>query len=214
MIIELYGLTRSGKTYLAKKLNKKGFELASYNSKFLKYANSFIFFVRNPIISSDLIHRLNKFSNSSVSLMNLRKRIKLRIIRNILLLATMASYNKAQSSNEDIILDEGFFQIIHTIYEEKSSKERINEIMNIIPKPDLLVIINSPKKIRMKRLMDKGYPRKDEFGEKYFKEWHLTMKHNDLLINKILVEKEFDFIVEKVNFNRSFDILKILKSGK
>ena len=50
MIIELYGLTGSGKTFIAGKLEKRGLKTIKFNSKLEKYSNSIFFTIKNPAI--------------------------------------------------------------------------------------------------------------------------------------------------------------------
>src|SRR3989344_7400398 len=118
MIIELFGLPGSGKTYLAEKLEEKDFKLVKFSSKLEKYFYSFLFILSFPLLSIYLFFKLNLNSNKYGN-------IKIKIMRNILLFATMAFYKKASLSKDKIILDEGFFQMINSIFEAKKQGKKI-----------------------------------------------------------------------------------------
>ena len=64
----------------------------------------------------------------------------------------MAYYQKAKLSKKPVILDEGFLQIIHTIFEHKKSKKQLFSILEKIPKPGILVIFDIEESLRLKRL--------------------------------------------------------------
>ena len=202
MIVELYGLTGSGKTYLSNKLKERGFSLSKFDSKFSKYLNSVFFIFLHPVLSFSLWHNLSRFPNNSTNLLPLRKRLKLNLTRNILLLATMAQYMESRSHRDAVVLDEGFFQIIHTVFERKVKDYKLKRLMELIPKPEILILVNSTKESRERRFAQGGYPRKDEFGSKYFDEWYEVMKLNDLKIRKVLKDEDYNFLI------REFDIPK------
>ncbi len=185
MIAELYGLTGSGKTSIAEKLEKKGLKTTRFDSRLEKYINSLFFIIKNPITSFRLFLELNNNSCISIDQLNISQRTKLKIMRNILLLSTMAHYNKALA-DKNALIDEGFFQMLHTIYERKKDSESIKRLTDRIPKPDILIIVNIKKPIRIKRLKERNLPRKDLFGHIYFDNWHDSMQYNDRIIKKII----------------------------
>ncbi len=138
--------------------------------------------ISNPRLSLSLIKKIATFSNHTVKNMSFGKGTRLLIVRYILLLATMASYKKASLCKKTVVLDEGFFQLIHNIMERESYNSHMQKLIGKIPKPNVLVIVNSTKESRERRFKEKGYPRKDEFGLEYFNEWYGVMQANDLHI--------------------------------
>ncbi len=220
MIIELYGLTGSGKTYLSKKLEESGFFCIKFDSKVSKYLTSLSFIFSHPILSAFLLSKINRFSNRSTKLLPIKKRLKLLLVRSILLLATMSSYKKALRYRGAVILDEGFFQIIHSIFEDEIEEEIIKNLIDKIPKPEILVIVDSTKKSREERFNQKGYPRRDEFGSKYFFDWYKVMESNDLKIRKILSNNNYNILIHEFDIPKSYSkalnklISLINKKGK
>lgn len=207
MILELYGLTGSGKTFLAEKLKRRGLEITKFNSKLQKYSNSLLFMIKNPLTSFNLFLELNTNSCIKLDKLNFSRKVKLRVIRNILLLSTMAHYNKAESK-ENSLVDEGFFQIIHTIYERKKNLKSIKRLIDKIKKPDALILLNIKKSLRAKRLKERNLPRKDLFGPVYFDDWHNAMEHNDKIIRDLL-KKQNRFKVIEIKNDRDIKNLEL-----
>jgi len=204
MIIELYGLTRSGKTFVAERLRKNGATVIQFDSRIIKYCYALFFLFSNFKKSIHLFILLNRNPVLTKSL-RFSKKIKLILTRNILLLSTMATYKKASFAKGKVIIDEGFFQIIHTSYEREKTTHEIEKIISLLPKPDMLIILNTKRDIRLKRFKTSGAPREKEFGSKYFETWHASMEHNDKHIRKVLENKKFNFKVHNINNQKNID---------
>ena len=98
----------------------------------------------------------------------------------------MADYRVSSKSAGNFIIDEGFFQLIHTVYERKAGYPEIMKFIKVIPKPDILTIVEADLKTRNSRLAERDRPREADFGGDYFEKWHESMILNDLMLRKCL----------------------------
>ena len=207
MIIEFFGLPASGKTFTSRYLEKYSLPTIKFNSKIKKYFSSLYFIFSFPLTSFYFLLKLN--SNSIF-----KTKIKLRIMRNILLLSTMACYQKAKLTKKPVILDEGFFQIIHTIFETKQTKKQIFNLLEKIPKPHILIIFNIEKNLRIKRLKNNKNLREKLFSRNYFNNWYKTMEYNQDIIIEYFKNKNINtHIINSTNIKELNKLILKLKCG-
>jgi len=199
MLIEFFGLTGSGKTIIAKSLeNNDSYLYIRLNSKGEYYFHLILFFIKRPLICILLLHKL--FSHNTNSSLFKHKLL--------LFLETMAKYNKANSNNIDChILDEGFYQMSLTIYETIVDSIKYTNFLKIIPKPDIIIIINSSKKTRRNRLIRRNFFPRQNFGMDYVNKWMPIMNNNFVTIEGILKKSKTNCIFISNNDDNNIDAI-------
>src|SRR3989344_5166343 len=144
MIIELFGLSKTGKTIFKSNLKKLNYRTLdpkelSNNKRvlfFLKY------FFKEPRNTIKLFYKLN--TN------NIYKNIKVRRMRNTYLITTLAKYQYLKGKTGKIFADEMALQSIFMILQKKSDKEEINKVINLLPKSDFIFLFERSKEQRHK----------------------------------------------------------------
>ncbi|NNM84018.1 AAA family ATPase [Candidatus Parcubacteria bacterium] len=149
MIIELFGLPGSGKTTLARALEKEGkatrvrivsrWELIRYN---------LIFIAKHPVRSVVLLGYVVRYAGSlplfHTKFMNL-------------ILHHNAKYEKAHSLSGRIVIDQGHFQNLLSLFEQAMSAPMLARYVSWLPCPDELWICAMPQSERVARLHSRGY---------------------------------------------------------
>jgi len=193
MIVEFYGLPGSGKTTLAKNLSQKNPEEFLYfhsspRKEIIKYG--FLFFLSQPQMFLFWLKELFRECLKKHFLQLFRYKLHL-------LLISITQYQKAKKYPQKIILlDEGLFQRILTIYEKKINEEKIKKCFANIPKIDLLVFCQNPEKefFRFKKSPYRGESPRVMLGKKYFKNWEGITRENDKFLREKIKEKNIKFI--------------------
>ena len=150
IIIEILGMPGSGKTYLKKYIfnnnKKKTYFLKNFNlikNKFLKTLYSSIFFLNNPTFYIATL--INILINIKV------KSEKKRYLYFFFNETALRSYFLIRSKNEIYIDDEGFYYRSHKFLQNQSSLLKKKKYLDLVPKIDLIIYINSIKEINLKR---------------------------------------------------------------
>jgi len=193
MIIELLGLSGSGKTTFSRtqEVNDNFLVLGYQKFNFAKKINIFfkypvIFFWFYEIISETFKTKLFTL-------------IKFKFA---LILNTFCIFNKAKKaakdSKKDIIIDEGFSQRLLSVYDTKKSVEEFKKIFkkNIFLSDVVWVIESDFKKFkRFENLRNN----RSLLGEKYLKKWFsiTTYNYNNLLGS--LEELNISYKIIKIN---------------
>jgi len=127
----------------------------------------------------------------------------------------MALFQKARLIKKQAIIDEGFFQIIHTIFEHKKSRKQLFNILEKIPKPEILIIFDIEENLRLKRLKNNKNLRERLFGKNYFNVWHEVMRYNNREIKAYTKNKSIkNYVLNSTNIEE-LDLLSTkLKNGK
>lgn len=175
--------------YKSNKITKKiFFKLFYYYKKNIKFESNFLFkneyiFLKNKINLIIKKKNLNKIINKFKLILNLtfhNESGKKRSLDNFKL--NLAS-NYLKSQEKIIINDEGLYQSIFQVYKNELRKEhlkKIDEFLNSLPKPNLVILINSNFKELFKRTENR------KKGFKYQNNDLKLLKKNFLKINKIL----------------------------
>lgn len=173
MVIELFGLPGAGKTTLAKKLEtEQGFKIVKIRSRWeLLYLNLRHFF-KNPVSSfMNLFFIIKSSPNLRLfyyKFMNFFMDINAR-------------YEKAGSC-EKAILDQGYFQNILSVFEKPINQYQLEKYLRYLPKPDKLIVVDTPPEEIQRRVGERGYYSREKFGKEYVEKWRETTAQNYELV--------------------------------
>ena len=133
MIIEFYGLPGSGKTTAAQKLKEvQGVEPVTITGRRELCFLSAKFALKNPKAF---------FLTFGLILVNSRDlKMFYYKLMNVLLYRT-AKYEKALEAHMPVLLDEGLFQNVLSLFERPMTKEKLLHYARVLPKPDTLLVI-------------------------------------------------------------------------
>ncbi len=187
--IELFGLSRSGKTILLKELIKKGNKgiLIEDISSQKKLFFLFKYFLKRPIKTLCLFSKLNTnwiISNN----ISLKDYIKIFKMRNSYLASVLAKYQIVKNSKEKIYLDEFLVQSIFMTIQKKSNEEEIAAILDMLPPSGEIMLVESNKKERYKRIKNTRFPAQ-QINKDYSIEWMKNSEYNYKIIKKMLIKK-------------------------
>jgi|SRR3989344_1021943 len=187
--IELFGLSRSGKTTLLKKLIGKGnkgllAEGISFQKKLFLF---FKYFLIHPLKTIYLFYKLN---TNWIILPSLKARDYFFIckMRNSYLASVLAKYQIVKNLKEKIYLDEFLIQSIFMIIQNKSDKYEIRAILNMLPPFGDILIVESSKIERYERIKNTRFPAQ-QINKNYAVKWMKNSEYNYEIIKKILIKK-------------------------
>ncbi len=187
--IELFGLSRSGKTTLLKDLIKKGNKglLTDYISLQKKIFLSLRYFLIHPLKTVYLFYKLN---TNWIVLPFLKPKDYFLIwkMRNSYLSSVLAKYQIVKNSKDKIYLDEFLIQSIFMIIQRKSNKKEIMDILDRLPPSGEILIIGSNKIERYNRIKNTRFPAQ-QINKDYSIEWMKNSEYNYKIIKKILIKK-------------------------
>lgn len=175
--------------YKSNKITKKiFFKLFYYYKKNIKFESNFLFkkeyiFLKNKINLIIKKKNLDKIIKKFKLILNFtfhNESGKKRSLDNLKF--NLASYY-LKSQEKTIINDEGLYQSIFQVYKNDLRKEqlkKIDEFLNNLPKPNLVILINSHFKELLKRTENR------KKGFRYQNNDLKLLKKNFLKINKIL----------------------------
>lgn len=188
-IIELFGLSRSGKTTLLKELIKKGNNgLLTDNMSFQE--KLFLFLKHgliHPLRTAGLFYKLN--TNWIISpFFKVRDYFLIWKMRNSYLASVLAKYQAVKNLKEKTYLDEFLVQSVFMIIQKKSNKENIMNTLDILPPSGKILIIESSKVERYKRIKNTRLPAQ-QINKYYAIEWMKNSEYNYEIMKNILIEK-------------------------
>ena len=190
MIIELFGLSKTGKTIFKSNLKKLNYR--TLDPKELSNNKRVLFFLKylfkEPRNTIKLFYKLN--TN------NIYKNIKVRRMRNTYLITTLAKYQYLKGKTGKIFADEMALQSIFMILQKKSDKEEINKVINLLPKSDFIFLFERSKEQRHK-IYEKPHPTFSNptmypggwISIDFAKKWMESMEYNYEIIKNVLNEK-------------------------
>jgi len=187
--IELFGLSRSGKTSLLKELIKKGNKgiLTRDISSEKKLFFLFKYFLKRPIKTLYLFLKLNTnwiiYNNIS-----LKDYIKIFKMRNSYLGSVLGKYEIVKNKKEKFYIDEFIIQALFMIIQKKSDEKEIKNLLKKLPSIGEIMLVESNKKERYKRIKNTRFPAQ-QISEDYSIEWMKNSEYNYKIIKKILIKK-------------------------
>ena len=211
MIVEFFGLSRTGKTTLKNSLlespNQKKYVTIKSSSELIKFISFLKFLFSHPSKTSYLFFKLNSnyLKMEKFSLINYFKMI---ILRNSYLIGVLAKYGlikqleKQTNPNKRILIEEYMIQSIFMILHKKSNEREIKKLIRILPTPNQLLIFELENKTRLKRYQKTRYPA-EQIERGYALRWmentnfNYQILKNLLLNNKEIKSKLID--IEKIN---------------
>jgi len=199
MIIELYGLSGSGKTSLAREFAKKtDFKTIKVKKKTELIFYNFLFLIKHPIKFFVTLFYL--VSNSKGLRMFYSKFMNSFLHFN-------AKYQKALRCDK-AILDEGYFQNIISIFEKEIDSEFLKRYLKFLLWPDLLFVFdNVDFDERLKRITKRGYGIANYLKKEEKASWEKVVEKNDRTFKKNLKNIPVNYIIVDDKKNLS-DILK------
>lgn len=186
MIIELFGLPASGKTSLAHSLSVRGFRIIKIRSRSELIFYNILFFFRNPIRFFRLLFWV---------LINIGDRRLFYLKMTNAFFNDNAKYEKA-ARHPKAVLDQGYFQNILSLFEKEFGRKKLLlAYAKIIPKPDLLLILDLPRPERERRAAKRGFFAREKFGKHYIENWKITLERNYLLFKESLPDLDVKHLI-------------------
>lgn len=175
MLVEMYGLSGSGKSTLAKELAEKDTSIKHVSAQY-NNVEVFRFMFRHPVLSFAWLGEMLFLALRHNEWTLFRYRLSI-------ILRTFATFGYAERIPKGVVLlDEGLFQRVLSIYEKERSAKSLERLMKLIPKVDLLILVDRGNESRYIRFdNNKDHPRA-KLGEAYLASWKVMIeKNNDKL---------------------------------
>lgn len=185
-VVELYGLSRAGKTTLLKKLISEGnkgllSEDLTSKEKLFFFLNHFI---REPIKTTKIFYRTNT-NWLILKDIQLKCYIEMFFLRNSYLAAVFAKYEKLRKSRKVTFVDEFLIQSLQIILQKKSSKKEILAVLKTLPKTGEILLLESSIKERYDRIKKTRFPG-EQISREYAMVWMKNTEENYKIIKEIL----------------------------
>lgn len=180
MIHEFIGPPGSGKTFFSKKKSiDDSIDIIEVSGKKEKFLLILQFIVRRPIFFIFLFFLIIKENISYPKLCI----YKLKFIY----LNIVAKEQKAMNSNEDVIVDEGFFQLILSIYDRKINIRELRIFRHFLKSERYhLILLEVDKKVRLDRMQKRGRLPRSDFGIEYIKKLYPIIDKNSEIVCKFI----------------------------
>jgi thymidylate kinase len=204
MIIELYGLPRSGKTTLAKKIVKKtDFKIIKIRERRELLFYNFLFLIKHPVKFLKLLFFV--ISNSLS-----KPRVFYYKLMNCFF-DYNAKYQKALR-HKNAILDQGYFQNIISLFDKKIDSAIFKKYLKLILLPDKLFVLDVPSEELKKRIKKGAKLARSKFGQEYLKKWLEVIKKNDHFFKSNIDDLNINFLVVNSGRGEKTAIQKILRA--
>lgn len=188
-IVELFGLSRSGKSHLLTKMGESGkrcLEAAKMNP----YKN-LLFFIRYCIKHpAKALFLFSKLNGNWIHVYNLGliKIIKIFKLRNSYLAAVLAKYDMIENEKKEIFADEFPMQSLFMIIQRKASENELRDLIKKLPQTRKILLIETPRKARYERIKKTRFPAQ-QIDKDYAVRWMKNMESNYPVIVRILKKK-------------------------
>ena len=192
-IIQVFGLSQSGKTTYLKNLAKKSHNVLLVQNAYFFRRLLFLFFhfLKNPLKVAYIFFKLNR---NWIRFRGIPKKsyLKIFLMRNSYMGAALANYEIALNERRKIFLDESLVQSLFMIIQTKSSKKEFLELFNRMGIDDKVLLIENDEKTRYERLYRIRFPG-EQINKTYALEWMKNMEFNYKIIKQIL-QKKYDIV--------------------
>lgn len=174
MIIELYGLAGSGKTYSTPHIAAQyGLPVADVSHRAERYACFLRFCLSHPALAGSLLLETVRRTSSRPPL--LLHKLKL-------LVSNLAKVQKAIGLGGGIV-DAGLFQFLLVIYEEAVSEAELARFKDRLALQDYRILVfDVDDDVRTERMASRGPPPRGQFGEAYQRRWYDIYVANDKVV--------------------------------
>lgn len=181
-VVELFGLSGTGKSTLAKKLVEEGFTLIKIKDKKELIWLNFIFFSYFPRASVNFLKLLWHSRRGP------KKLLYLKLVN--LFLQANAKWILARQVGKAVI-DQGHSQAFLSLFECEANQSEFMSLANCLPKPSELLVLELPEEERRRRLSERGSLPRAEFGLRYAEHWQQVTYYNYELFKKLLPSLKF-----------------------
>jgi len=186
MIVEFFGLSRSGKTTMKESLAKKGNKTLKDQNDLIKFFYFLMFLLKHPVKTTYLFYKLNA-NYLKLERFSLINYLKMIIMRNSYLIGVLSKHAPAKKFKGTVVVDEYFIQSIFMILQRKSNTSEIKKLLNILPKSDFVYIVETDSKTRKERFKKTRYPAQ-WIEPEYAHKWMDNSEFNYKIIKKLLLE--------------------------
>ena len=196
MIIELFGLPGSGKTYLAQNcFSDRQHAVVKCLGKFQQFFFALMFGLRKPLFFCYLKILLLKENWCKPSLLWHKYMM--------LLLPALAKEGKALfSKNSTAVIDQGLLQLALSIYERKIEEPDIKRILSFCARENRkITIVEANKSVREKRMGDRGRRARGFLGEKYLAQWTPVLEYNYEVVKNAIIGSGMKYVLIENNRN-------------
>ena len=141
MIVEFFGLSKSGKSTLKKRLGEEGHKVMKFE-EILRFKKA-IYFLRYLYTHALCVVYLFWKMNSNyliVKGVNKKDYIKVFLMRNSYLIGVLSKYEMIRNKKERIFTDEFSFQSVFMILQKKSDVKEIKEVLRHLPRSEMLFL--------------------------------------------------------------------------
>lgn len=185
--IQLFGLSRSGKTSLLKHLIKNGKRgiLSEEGKKPMKLMFFARYFLKNPLSTICLFHKLNT-NKIMLNELGLAVYFKIFLLRNSYLVGVLSKYESTKKLKQPFFIDEFLLQSVFMILQRKSSEKEIMDVLRHLPEQNKILLIESDSEERYKRIKNTRFPG-EQINRAYSIEWMKNSEFNYRIIKGILL---------------------------
>jgi hypothetical protein len=178
VIVELFGPSGSGKSYVAARL------AAEHNLKPVR-----VRFGQKYLFATAFAFRHREFARRIFAMWNAetRKNPVLRGNKLYRLISFMAKEQKARRMGGGVI-DEGIIQYFLILYEGDAPVEDVRDCLALLERPDYFVcIVESDVATRFRRMRERGKVSRWELGEDYTRRWQDVLQSNAERLKPVLM---------------------------
>jgi len=184
MIIELFGLSRAGKTTYKEELLSKGYKTIKEPKNIIKFFYFLKFFIKNPLKTLYFFYKLNSryLKLQKFSIINYTKMF---LMRNSYLLGVLSKNEQLVKTKGLVVIDEFSIQSIFMILQKKASEKEIKILLKKLQKSDIIYILEIDEKTRYERFKKTRFPAQ-WIEKEYAKTWMKNSEFNYKIIKKCL----------------------------
>jgi peptidoglycan/xylan/chitin deacetylase (PgdA/CDA1 family)/adenylate kinase len=152
MIIELVGLPGAGKTTLARHLAEQGAVVVGTTSKLRLIADTLLFELAHPLAALRIATAIVRKAPTGMH-------HSLYINGYLLSASKLMRAQRLSRKGKIAVIDQGHAQLVVSLLGLSPS------LIQALPKPDLLILVEAPRELRQKRMKDRGRTPREEGGE-------------------------------------------------